>query len=519
MFAFAIWDEGNQRLVLARDRLGIKPLYYRVDGGRVAFASEIKGLLADPAVPRKLNHHALADYLTFQNIFGDKTFFEGIQVLPPGHVLIAETGRVEVREYWDLHFSERVPDEGEAVREFGALLDEAVEMQLMSDVPLGSHLSGGIDSGSIVMTAVKKLAERLKTFSVYFDEPAYDESAVIEEVSMMADSIHYEQLLNPSEFPDVLWSIAYHLDEPRVGPSVIPQWYVARLASKEVKVVLTGHGGDELFAGYPSYIIPYLKGIWNRRDGTEAFQILRTLRRRIAVEGWKRILGLPLYAFLARDLARYGRESVFNEAEQADLLTPRTRESIAGYNPRSQLDTVLDRCDARDPLNRALYLDIKTYLPSLLLVEDRISMAHSLEGRVPLLDHRIAELSAAVPGRFKIRDLTLKHIPRRHARGLLPKSALEQRKVGFLVPMAEWLRGPLRGFVEGTLLSPRSLERGLFRPERIRRLVERHMAGGRDLSAQLWVLLNIELWHRIWLDRDPSPSMLAARRRAKEAVT
>src|SRR5207245_971622 len=231
---------------------------------------------------------------------------------------------------------EGVPDEAEAVKRFRALLDESVEMQLMSDVPLGSHLSGGLDSSAIVLRASQDLADRLKTFSVYFAEKEYDESALIEEVSLLADTIHYDLLLDPTEFPKILPRILYHLDEPRVGPSVIPQWYIEEIASKEVRVVLPGYGSDELVAA---------SRVYPRRDAC--------------------------------------------------------------------------------PINRSLYLDIKTYLPSLLLVEDRMSMAHSIEDRVPLLDHRIAELSAQIPGRFKIRGLTLKWIPRRSAEGVLPRSILQ----------------------------------------------------------------------------------------------
>lgn len=507
MFAFAIWDEPRQQLVLARDRLGIKPLYYRVDGGRVAFASEIKGLLADPSVPRKLDYRALSDYLTFQNVFGDKTFFEGIKSLPPAHVLVAQEGQVDVREYWDLRYAETITDETEAVKRFHDLLDEAVEMQLMSDVPLGSHLSGGIDSGSVVMTACKKMAERIKTFSVYFEQPEVDESGYIEEVSLLADSVHYDLLLDPKEFPEVLPKIAYALDEPKVGPSVIPQWYIAQIASKEVKVVLTGHGGDELFAGYPSYLIPYLRDLWRRRDWKELRSALRHLRERMGSDGWKRVLALPLYGLLwERDLGRYGRSATFGARDQARLLTAEARKAMAGYEPRDELDRVLARVAGASSLNRLLYLDIKTYLPSLLVVEDRMSMAHSLENRVPILDHRMAELSAQIPGRLKIKDLMLKYIPRKNAAGLLPKSLLAKKKIGFSVPLDEWLRGPMRAFVEDLLLGERARSRGVFRPEAVKAFVETHMAGRRDLSWQLWSLINVELCFRTWMDAPASGS-------------
>jgi asparagine synthase (glutamine-hydrolysing) len=510
MFAFAIWDAARARLLLARDRLGIKPLYYRELNRRIAFASEIKGILADPSVPRRLNYQALADYLTFQNLFGDKTFFEGIGLLPAGHLLLAHDGGVEVQEYWDYAASDEIANEEDAIRRFGELVDESVEMQLMSDVPLGSHLSGGLDSGTVVMKASTKLAERLKTFSVYFEEPDYDESGWIEQVSMAADTIHYDLLLNPKEFQMVLPKIAYHLDEPRVGPSVIPQWFIAQLAAREVRVVLTGHGGDELFAGYPSYVISYLRDLWRARDWRALGRILATLRDLLASEGWRRALGLPVYGFLRKDLWRYGRDAIFTRYEQETVLTAETMANIGGYDPRQELDRVLARPETSSALDRLLYLDVKTYLPALLLVEDRVSMAHSLEDRVPLLDHRIAELSAGIPGRLKIRDMVLKWIVRRHAKGLLPRAVLEHRKIGFLVPLSAWLRGPLSGFVDDLLLGERCLSRGIFHGDVVRRLVHDHRIGRRDHASKLWCLLNVELWHRIWIDGDLRPDERAS---------
>jgi len=505
MFAFAIWDDSDHRLFLARDRLGIKPLYYTEQDGRIAFASEIKSLLEDETLTRKLNAAALADYLTFQNIFGDKTFFEGIHLLPPGHYLTAKDGKIEVRRYWDLHFSPGVGTEEEAVGELRRLLDESVEMQLMSDVPLGSHLSGGLDSGTIVMKASEKLAEPLQTFSVYFEEPEVDESRFIEAVAEFAHSVHHGILLDPKEFLEVLPKIAYQLDEPRLGPGVIPQWFIARLAADHVKVVLTGHGGDELFAGYPSYVIPYLRDVWRRRDLGEAKAILANLRQKLREEGWKRIVGIPLMGLVSRDLWTYGRQATFREDQLDKLLTPAMREVFRRHEPRRELDAVLSRCDAESELDRVLYLDIMTYLPSLLLVEDRISMGHSLEDRVPILDHRIAELSALIPGRLKIRGLDLKHLLRRHAKGLLPREVLEHRKIGFLVPLGEWMRGPLRSFVEETLLCERARARGIFQPEAVEALVRAHLRGKKDLSWQLWTLLNVELWHRTWIDSAAAP--------------
>lgn len=494
MFALALWDDRQKRLVLARDRLGIKPLYYRWDGERLAFASEIKGILADPEVPRAVDAYALRDYLTFQNVFGDKTLFEGIRQLEPGKMLIGDGGRVTVRPYWDLTFHPGEEDEDRLAAEYGRFLEESVRMQLVSDVPLGAHLSGGLDSSSIVAIAAKR-KEGLSTFSIRFKDAEYDEGEFIRAVSKLAGTDHNEFEVDPRSFPHVFPMIVSHLDEPRVGPSVFPQWFLAQLAREKVTVVLTGHGGDELFAGYPAHLVAALDD--GGFGGENLLEIARTSGRLFS-EGLRRTVGLPIYARKEADIRKYGHEAVFKPDELAKLLRPEDPTTAQAYDPRRELDKVLARCTAKSALDRVLYLDVKTYLPSLLLVEDRMSMAHSLEDRVPILDHRIAEFSARIPSAAKVRGLNLKNISRKFAATRLPKSVIEHRKVGFDMPIGDWFRESLRTYVESSILDG-GLGRLGLNMDFVRSVVGAHMGGGNGTN-QVWSLLNLAVWQRVVLE-------------------
>ena len=496
MFALALWDRRQSRLLLARDRLGIKPLYYRWDGERLSFASEIKGILADHDVTRAVDPYALRDYLTFQNVFGDKTLFEGIRQLEPGKLLLADGGRVSVRPYWDLTFQ---PEEGTAdafVPRYGKLLEESVQMELISDVPLGSHLSGGIDSGSIVSIAAKR-KEGLSTFSIRFKDFEDDEGEYIEAVAKAAGTDHHEREVDPRAFPEVFPKIMWHLDEPRVGPSVFPQYFLAQLARKYVTVVLTGHGGDELFAGYPSHLVAALEDAGLSAESL--YRMAETFPSRLREEGVKRIIGVPLAGRRDADLRKYGHEAVFSPDMLERLLPPELPTTAQLYDPRRELDKVLARSTATSALDRVLYAEAKTYLPSLLLVEDRMSMAHSLEDRVPILDHRIAELSGRVPSAAKVHGFMLKHIPRLYAAGRLPKKVVNHRKVGFLLPIGEWFRGDLRPYVEREVLDGGLARLGL-QPEVVREVVLHHTEGKEERTNQVWSLLNLAVWHRVVLE-------------------
>lgn len=507
MFAFALWDGAKRKLILARDRIGVKPLYYFFDGEKLAFASEMKSLLLCPGVPRSVNRTALLDYLSYQSVFGQKTFFDGIHKILPGHFLVYDAGDVEIRQYWDLVFDETGSgDEDYYARRYESLLNESVEMQLMSDVPVGFHLSGGIDSSSVVLAASKHM-RGFKTFSGRFPEGGFDETQFATEVAELVGAERLEISLQAEDLPRIMTQILWCLDSPRAGPGVIPQYHVAMLASQHVKVVLTGHGGDELFAGYPVYIIPHILECLLKKStdrdlsrGGEMYRALQDFVPRGKIEGFGRVLGLPAYSIIQKELRKYARASFFNRSQLTKLLRPNIVHECGGYRPQQVLDSYLERTSAKSPLNKLIYLDVKTYLPSLLINEDKTSMAFSLEARVPILDDAMVDFSGRIPACYKIRGLTLKNIPRRAATGLLPKDVIDHKKLGFPVPIALWFRKELRNFLYDVLLAPEAKKRGFFDPGFVERLIDKHVRGLRDYSNQLWCLLNFELWNRLYID-------------------
>lgn len=510
IFAFGIWDGNRRRLVLARDRIGVKPLYYFFDGEVLVFASEIKAIILCPGVPRRVNRKALMDYLTFQSVFGEKTFFDQVYKVLPGHYLVFEGGRLNTRQYWDYLFDEMGPgDEDYYAKRYRTLLDESVKMQLMSDVPVGFHLSGGIDSSSVVLAASRYM-KGFKTFSGRFREGGFDEVHFARKVVDLVGADGYEISLQAEDLPHMIREILWYIDSPRGGPGVIPQYHVAMLTSKHVKVVLTGHGGDELFAGYPVYLVPHiteclLKSQRSISRGREVLRALRDAFPRGRIEGFRRIVGLPMYSVIQGELRRYARAATFDKGQLAKLLNPSVLHECGSHRPQDILEGHLKRTNAKSPLNRMIYLDVKTYLPTLLTNEDKTSMAFSLEARVPVLDDVMVEFSGRIPPCYKIRGFTLKNIPRKAAMGTLPKDVIDHKKMGFPVPIALWFRRELKEFLHDILLSPEAKGRGFLQPEYVRRIVEKHVRGVRDYSEQLWCLLNFELWNRLYIDpEEPS---------------
>jgi asparagine synthase (glutamine-hydrolysing) len=507
IFAFAIWDGVKRRLMLARDRLGVKPLYYFFDGKKLAFASEMKALVLCPGVPRRVNRKALLDYLTFTSVFGEKTFFDGIQKILPGHFLLYEEGGVKTRQYWDFKFDEMGPgDEDYYAGRYRSLLNESVKMQLMSDVPVGFHLSGGIDSSSVVLAASEHV-EGFKTFSGRFPEGGFDESQYARQVADLVGAEGHEISLQAEDLPRMISEILWYVDSPRGGPGVIPQYHVAKLASQHVKVVLTGHGGDELFAGYPVYLFPHITdSLFGRATGKdvsrgdEIYRAVKDFVPRTKIEGLRRTVGLPAYSIVQKELRRYARASLFSESQMPKLLRSDILHGSNGHRPRQFLDTYLGRTNAKSALNKLIYLDVKTYLPTLLTNEDKTSMAFSLEARVPVLDDVMVEFSGRVPACYKIRGLTLKNIPRKAAMGALPEDVIDHKKMGFPVPIALWFKKELRGYLYDVLLSPEAKRRGFFDPEYVKRIIDSHVRGSRNYCDQLWCLLNFELWNRLYID-------------------
>src|SRR3989441_4821165 len=508
MFAFAIWDRRLRRLFIARDRLGIKPLYYFYDDKKFIFGSEIKAILASPGIKPEFNQSTLAEYLAFGYLSGDETMFHGIKKLLPGHTLeLDESGKLSVEPYWDLTVSADTDDRPRDyyIKTYRELLEGCVASHLMSDVPLGVFLSGGLDSSAVAALTSKIRGEQIETFSVGYDEEAYSELPYAREVARHIGSRHHEVRLSRQEFFDSLPKLIWHEDEPIVWPSSISLYCVARLARERVTVVLTGEGSDETLAGYTRYAWTLLNSRMDRVYRSIAPSALRDLLRRGIAAG-------PLRGSLPRQLGHtvlvrgWGSwpsfyfdnfYSAFSSAETAELLTASGHAS-AGDAYRGSMQHW--EHSTGDLLHRLLYTDIKTYLVELLMKQDQMSMAASIESRVPFLDHVLVEFAATIPAEFSVQGLTGKHILKAAVEDLLPKSIVYRQKMGFPTPWAYWLLGPQLGELEIMLLGPRTTARGLFRREVIQRLFAEHRAQHRDHGNRIWRLLNLETWMRVFLD-------------------
>ncbi len=508
MFAFAIWDWKRRKLVLARDRLGIKPLYYTIsDYGVICFASEIKALIKARAVRAELNYEAMADYAANRSTSGEETLFRGVKRLLPGHTLTWCDGRVEIERYWDVSFAK--PDQPQSERElidrFEELFCESVRLRLMADVPLGMFLSGGIDSSAIAAVMSEMVKEPIKTFSVAFEEREANELDYARIVARAFKTDHHEIVVSPGQFFDSLPSLVYQEDEPIAHPSSIPLYFVSRLASEHVKVVLTGEGSDELIAGYDKY----RKTIFNLSLGRAYHNLLPSGLRRLPERA---IIGMNSTSRLRQKLSRtflclkpeiqeiyFDNFSVFSRAMQPELFTSETRERMGDRDPYRTPLMHIDQSDARHLLDQLLAADLKTYLHELLMKQDQMSMAASIESRVPFLDHKLVEFVSALPVRMKLRGLTTKYILRRSMRNRLPKEILTRKKMGFPVPLGAWLRGPFRHVLDEYVLSHRARQRAIFDPQFVRGLVARHLAGD-DHAERLWMLINFEVWQRRFID-------------------
>jgi len=511
MFAFAIWDAKKKLLFIARDRLGIKPLYYMRSGNRFVFASEIKVLLAHPDTRPAIQHAALPEYLAFGYLSGAETLYHGIYKLMPGHWMeLSEAGELRIERYWDLPtvVDEPAREEAYYVNSYGELLEGAVRSHLMSDVPLGVFLSGGVDSSAVaaLMTDIRR--EPIETFSVGYAEQNYSELPYARAVAQHIHSLHHEVLVSCRDFFDVLPKLIWHEDEPIVWPSSVSLFFVAQLARERVKVVLTGEGSDETLAGYSRYAWTLKNHAFDRIYRSMVPSFLRTgIRNFISDSSWfhanaRRKLS---HTFLGLD-GKYWASlyfdnffSAFSEREQAELFTEDlTHQFESGAAYRNVLGYW--EYSSGEILQRLLYTDIKTYLLELLMKQDNMSMAASIESRVPFLDHVLVEWTMHVPRSIQIRGLAGKRILKKAMAGRLPDSILYRPKLGFPTPWSGWLAGPQIDVVEGMLLEPRSLERGLFRRASIERLFREHREHYRDHYDRIWRLLNLELWQRVCLE-------------------
>jgi asparagine synthase (glutamine-hydrolysing) len=504
MSAFAIWDVNQQRLFIARDRLGIKPLYYTLLEGRLLFASEIKSILQCPEVPRVVNLKALNVYLSLQYVPAPDTMFQGIYKLPPGHYLTMSSQGMEIHPYWQLpNIVEcTTRSEEDLANELVDRLQESVRLRLISDVPLGAFLSGGIDSSTIVALMGRMMDHPVQTFSVGFEaDEAYNETHYARYVSRILGTEHHELIVDASA-AGLLPRLVWHFDEPLADRAALPTYLVSRLARRYVKVALTGEGGDELFAGYRRYLALRLAQ-WYRRV---PLPIRQGLGRVVRLVG-----NGTLWASRYRRLAApdpfdvyIGQQSNFSPKAKQALLSPDLQATLDVDSPFHGRGAISDG----DWLASLLQKDTTTWLPDdLLMKADKMSMAASLEARVPFLDHKLVEfVSATIPSNLRLRRLTTKYILKRAAQELLPQDIIRRRKQGFDVPLAQWV-WENKEFVQDLLLSPTALSRGYFNSTFIRTRVSQALTS-LDLSAevggQLWNLLCLELWHRLYIDRDES---------------
>jgi asparagine synthase (glutamine-hydrolysing) len=508
MFAFAIWDRHQKQLLLARDRLGIKPLYYTLaDDGTLHFASEIKALLAAGAVKPELNYEALADFAANRAPMGEATLFRGVHRLPPAHTLLWQGGRVSIERYWDVSFrkpAERL-SEADYVARFRERFEEAVRLRLMADVPLGMFLSGGIDSSAIAAVMSRLVKGPVKTFSVAFAEREANELEYARTVARAFRTEHHEVVLSAGEFFGLLPQMVYQEDEPIAHPSSVPLYAVSRLAAEHVKVVLTGEGADELLAGYDKYRkTVYNLALGRRYEAAVPAWLRRGVARAIESLGERSRAGRKLkrtFLCLRPDIEQlyFDNFAVFGRRRQQGLFTAEARERMGVADPYEAMRGQLAASDAEGVLDGLLAADLKTYLHELLMKQDQMSMAASVESRVPFLDHELVELACALPEGMKLRGLETKHVLRRAMAGVLPEEVLRRKKMGFPVPVGRWLRGEHRGVVEEYVLSERAAERGIFEREYVRELVARHEAG-EEHAERLWMLVNFEIWQRSFFD-------------------
>jgi len=506
MFALAVWDARRGQLLLARDRLGQKPLVYRHEPGRLLFASQLKGLLEVPGVPREIDPQALDQYLTYQYVPHPRTIFRGIAKLPPGHYAVYRDDRLEVRPYWQLDFDaeEDRPAEDYA-RELRARLTESVELRLQSEVPLGAFLSGGIDSTIVVGLMQQLTAEPVRTFSIGFPVPEYDETRYARAAAEKFQTVHEEFQVEPDAV-EVLPELVWHYDEPFGDSSAVPTWYVSQLTRQHVTVALTGDGGDELFAGYPRYRAVWLADRFERLPsvvrGTIAGRYWLWLpaspRQKSRLRRWKRFVEELHHSPARRYLAWI---AIFNEARRGELYTDDFVSTLPEVDPVEFLGAALASGSRRDPITATSLADLVTYLPGDLMTKvDVASMAHGLECRQPFLDHRVVELAARMPLKLKFRRGRGKRILLETFGDLLPRSIRRRRKMGFGVPLDHWFRNELKDFAREVLLDRRALARGYFRAQAVRGLLDDHQSGRFDHSIRLWALLVLELWQREWVE-------------------
>ena len=508
MFAFGVWDARRRRLLLVRDRLGVKPLYWARAGNRLVFASEIKAILASGLVEARPHEAVLPEMLATRYTSGEDTLFAGIHKLLPGHRLVFERGEVTISKYWDLPVDGPDPEiealgDRALIDRFRSLLEESVRLRLMADVPLGMFLSGGIDSSAVAAIMARQIDRPIETFSVAFADRRFSELDYARQVARAVGANSHEIVIDDRDFFGALPRLIWHEDEPIAHPSSVPLHFVSALAREHVKVVLTGEGSDELLAGYGKYPRALLN--W-RAGGIYEHLVPARIRSAVAHSLVPRIPGRA---------GRYARRSFLAMARTPDAVF---MDNFAGIPIRTQRELLRQMADAGDPyasslayfarvngsssvLGRLLYTDVKTYLVELLMKQDQMSMSASIESRVPFLDHVLVEFAARLPDRLKLTGFTTKRILREAIRGLLPDAILTRKKMGFPVPFSDWVRHDWNDVARQVLLDRQTRQRGLIDVQAVGALLDGHAGGQRAGGDAIWALINLELWYRTFIDR------------------
>lgn len=504
MFALAIWDDKTRELYIARDRVGKKPLYYTVTPGQtLVFGSEIKSILEHPDVEREINLEALDAYFTLGYVPDPLTIFRDIHKLPPGHHLTFANGRVRTQQYWDFKFetsASRKPED--YLDELRALLEESVRLRLISDVPLGAFLSGGIDSSTVVALMARQMNQPVKTFSIGFHEDSYNELKYARLTAKKLGTDHHEFFVTP-QICDVIDDLVWHFDEPFADPSAIPTFMVSKLARDHVTVALSGDGGDELFAGYTHYVVQESRRAFSSLPKALRAGVMRPLSYRLPHGAWGRNY---LHNISLDPIDRYlDSLSYFTGLTKKALYTTDFQRALGTTDHVARsFREYASRVKTNEPLDQLLYIDGKTYLPGDILTKvDRMSMATSLEVRVPLLDHKLIDFVTKVPASLKLAGTETKQLLKRVARDLIPAEILDRPKQGFGIPLEQWINEQLRDQIRETLSEPRTRQRGYVNSHYVDLILDEHHKGRRDHSFPLWALLILELWHRRYIDHSP----------------
>jgi asparagine synthase (glutamine-hydrolysing) len=503
MLGLAIWDEKRESLLLARDRVGKKPLYYTVTrNNQFVFGSELKSLLEHPEVERKIDVEALDAYLTLGYVPDPITIFQNVFKLPPGNQLVLDRSGIKVSQYWDFTFEETaIRSEAEYLEELLPLLDEAVRVRLVSDVPLGAFLSGGVDSSTVVALMARNMGQPVKTFSIGFHEDSYNELEFARLTAKKFGTDHHEFFVTP-DICDIVDELVWHFDEPFADSSAIPTYMVSKLAREFVTVILSGDGGDELFAGYTRYAIDQQRSAFSHVPAVVRKGLMRPLSARLphGAVGKNFIYNVSL-----DPIDRYlDSVSIFTRLNKQSLYSRGFSEQLEPGNSVSRLFSELSaKVKTGSAVDRLLYIDSKTYLPGDIMTKvDRMSMAVSLEARAPLLDHKLIDFVTRIPASLKLHNGETKHIMKRAVTGLVPDEVLNRPKQGFGVPIQEWINQQLKARMVDTLSEARTRQRGYFDTSYLDVLLDEHWRGRRDHSARLWSLLMLELWHREFVDKN-----------------